>query len=68
MSFLDRLLGRPLSTHEEAAHHIGLATGIPVLGLDAVVGRVPVRRATAPWRRGRADSPWHHALQSCEDR
>lgn len=36
MSFLDRLLGRPLSTHEEAAHHIGLATGIPVLGLDAL--------------------------------
>jgi len=36
MSFLDRLIGRPLSTHEEAQHHIGLAAGVPVLGLDAL--------------------------------
>jgi amino acid transporter len=36
MSFLDRLLGRHLATHEEAQHHIGLATGVPVLGLDAL--------------------------------
>ncbi len=36
MSFLDRLLGRHLSTLEEAEHHIGVATGIPVLGLDAL--------------------------------
>jgi amino acid transporter len=36
MSFLDRLLGQPLSTHDEAEHHIGLAAGVPVLGLDAL--------------------------------
>jgi amino acid transporter len=36
MSFLDRLLGQRLSTHDEAEHHIGLASGVPVLGLDAL--------------------------------
>ena len=36
MALLDRLLGKPLSTHDEAEHHIGLATGVPVLGLDAL--------------------------------
>ncbi len=36
MGLLDRLLGKPLSTHDEAEHHIGLATGVPVLGLDAL--------------------------------
>ena len=36
MSLLDRLLGKPLSTHDESEHHIGLASGIPVLGLDAL--------------------------------
>ena len=36
MSLLDRLLGKPLSTGDEGDHHIGLASGIPVLGLDAL--------------------------------
>ncbi|HEX7701580.1 MAG TPA: hypothetical protein VF403_12675, partial [Kofleriaceae bacterium] len=36
MSVLDRLLGKPLSTHDESEHHIGLASGVPVLGLDAL--------------------------------
>ncbi len=33
---LDWLLGRRLRTHEEDQQHIGLAAGIPVLGLDAL--------------------------------
>src|ERR1700752_182339 len=36
MAFLDWLIGRPLATHSEAEHHIGLGTGILVLGLDAL--------------------------------
>ncbi len=36
MAFLDWLIGRPLSTHDEEQHHIGPAAGIPVLGLDAL--------------------------------
>jgi amino acid transporter len=33
---LDWLLGRPLSDHEAEEQHIGIAAGIPVLGLDAL--------------------------------
>ena len=36
MAILDWLLGRRLSTHEEHEQHIGPASGIPVLGLDAL--------------------------------
>src|ERR1700761_2445307 len=36
MAFLDWLIGRPLATHSEAEHHIGVWTGIPMLGLDAL--------------------------------
>ncbi len=36
MAFLDWLIGRPLSNLDEEHHHIGAATGIPVLGLDAL--------------------------------
>jgi amino acid transporter len=36
MSFLDRVLGRPLSTDEAEQQQIGPAAGIPVLGLDAL--------------------------------
>jgi amino acid transporter len=35
-SFLDWLLGAPLSTHEQEQEHIGPLAGIPVLGLDAL--------------------------------
>jgi amino acid transporter len=36
MSFLDVLLGKPLATSEERAEQIGVSTGIPVFGLDAL--------------------------------
>jgi amino acid transporter len=36
MAILNWLLGRPLPTHEEEQHHIGVRAGIPILGLDAV--------------------------------
>jgi amino acid transporter len=36
MPFLDRVLGRPLSTDEAEQQQIGPAAGIPVLGLDAL--------------------------------
>jgi amino acid transporter len=36
VAFLDWLLGAPLRTRDEAHHCIGPATGIPVLGLDAL--------------------------------
>ena len=36
MSVLDRLLGRPLATHEEEEQKIGVFAGIPMLGLDAL--------------------------------
>ncbi len=36
MAVLDWLIGRHLSSHEEDEQHIGLAAGIPVLGLDAL--------------------------------
>lgn len=36
MSILDWLLGRPLADHEAEGQHIGVAAGIPVLGLDAL--------------------------------
>src|SRR6476469_4377503 len=35
MSFFDRLFGRRLATHEEAAQKVGPLAGIPMLGLDA---------------------------------
>ena len=36
MAFLDRLLGRPLATHEEDEQKVGVFAGIPMLGLDAL--------------------------------
>jgi amino acid transporter len=36
MSLADRLFGRRLATHEEAEQQIGPASGIPMLGLDAL--------------------------------
>ncbi len=36
MSFLDKLLGKPLATHEEEGQRIGVFAGIPMLGLDAL--------------------------------
>src|ERR1035438_5713696 len=36
MSFLDLLLGRPLSSHEERGQRIAVAAGIAVFGLDAL--------------------------------
>jgi amino acid transporter len=36
MSINDYLFGKPLATSEERAEHIGVATGIPVFGLDAL--------------------------------
>src|SRR5690242_12397538 len=36
MSLREFLLGRPLRTEEEQAEQIGPATGVPVLGLDAL--------------------------------
>ena len=36
MRFLDRLLGRPLATHDEHEHRIGALAGVPILGLDAL--------------------------------
>lgn len=35
-SFLDRLLGPPLATYEEDEHRVDVASGIPMLGLDAL--------------------------------
>ena len=36
MSLLDRVLGRPLASHEEEEQKIGVFAGIPMLGLDAL--------------------------------
>ena len=36
MGLRDFLLGRPLSTHEEGSQRVGVASGIPMLGLDAL--------------------------------
>jgi amino acid transporter len=36
MTFRDFLFGRPLSTHEEEDQRVGVAAGIPMLGLDAL--------------------------------
>ena len=36
MSLLDKLLGRPLKSSETKKEELGVATGVPVLGLDAL--------------------------------
>jgi amino acid transporter len=36
MSLFDYLFGRPLATYEEGEHRVGVLTGIPMLGLDAL--------------------------------
>jgi amino acid transporter len=36
MSFLDRILGRPLANSEEGKQKLTVVTGVPVLGLDAL--------------------------------
>jgi amino acid transporter len=36
MSFLDTLLGRPLAAREESQQKIGVLTGLPTVGLDAL--------------------------------
>ena len=36
MSFLDVLLGKPLTTAEERGEQIGVSAGIPIFGLDAL--------------------------------
>ena len=36
MALLDRLLGKPLATHEEEEQKVGVLAGIPMLGLDAL--------------------------------
>jgi amino acid transporter len=36
MSLLDKILGRPLASSEEAKEALSVATGVPVLGLDAL--------------------------------
>jgi amino acid transporter len=36
MSFTDSIIGKPLATSEERAEHIGVASGIPIFGLDAL--------------------------------
>ena len=36
MALLDRLLGRPLASHEEEAQKVGVLAGVPMLGLDAL--------------------------------
>src|SRR5262245_25610576 len=36
MAMLDWLFGRPLATAEEERHRVGVLTGIPMLGLDAL--------------------------------
>src|SRR3984885_7962929 len=36
MSFTDSIIGKPLATSEERAEHIGVASGIPIFGLDGL--------------------------------
>jgi len=36
MSFFDVLFGKPLATSNEHNEHIGVATGIPIFGLDGL--------------------------------
>jgi amino acid transporter len=36
MTWLDRILGRPLASSEEAQEQLSVVTGVPVLGLDAL--------------------------------
>src|SRR5271154_5319064 len=36
MSFLDILLGKPLAASDERAEQLGVASGIPIFGLDAL--------------------------------
>jgi hypothetical protein len=36
MALLDYVFGRPLATYEEGEQRVGIWTGIPMLGLDAL--------------------------------
>jgi hypothetical protein len=36
MSLLDKILGRPLRSSEAAKEELGVLTGVPALGLDAL--------------------------------
>src|SRR5580698_4387739 len=36
MSLTDSIIGKPLATSEERAEHIGVASGIPIFGLDGL--------------------------------
>src|ERR1700730_14526721 len=36
MALLDKLLGRPLASHEEEGQKVGVVAGVPMLGLDAL--------------------------------
>ena len=36
MAFLDIVLGKPIATQDERAEQIGVSTGIPIFGLDAL--------------------------------
>ena len=36
MALLDALVGKPLATDEEGEQRVGVAAGIPMLGLDAL--------------------------------
>ena len=36
MSLTDSIIGKPLATSEERGEHIGVASGIPIFGLDAL--------------------------------
>ena len=36
MPILDILLGKPLATYEERGEQIGVSSGIPIFGLDAL--------------------------------
>lgn len=36
MSLLDKILGRPLASWEGEGEKLGVTTGVPVLGLDAL--------------------------------
>src|SRR5579885_1763298 len=36
MSLLDKILGKPLASSEEKKEELGVLTGVPVLGLDAL--------------------------------
>ena len=36
MSLIDLLFGRPLATDEDRAQRVGVSSGIPIFGLDAL--------------------------------